>query len=157
MEIDIETLKEIRAEKRISLQQIVNETERNGHAVSLSTVKRVLGKDSANSSFRHYTIMSIYEALLTCDGGWRSELEEKIFRLTNGGQASPEKAGSLDCGPTSLDKDVAVQTAVDKMVEAVNKMVEAVADLLSAVLTEALGTAMMQDAQQGSQKRQNSK
>lgn len=64
----IQKLKEIRFEKGISYQSIVDQCEANGEAVSLSAVKRVFGQSGDTGSFRYETtIAPIARVLLNLD------------------------------------------------------------------------------------------
>ena len=58
-------LKEIRAQKRLTYQEIVDACEAQNEAVSLSTIRRIFGKDSENGpDYRPYTINAIVHALI---------------------------------------------------------------------------------------------
>lgn len=64
----IQKLKEVRIEKGISYQSIVDQCEANGEAVSMSTVKRVFGQSGDIGSFRYETtIAPIARVLLNLD------------------------------------------------------------------------------------------
>ena len=64
----IEQLKTVRQEKGLSYQDIVDQCEKNGEFVSLSTVKRVFAADSENAGFRYdTTIQPIARVVLDLD------------------------------------------------------------------------------------------
>lgn len=61
-------LREAKEAKFLSYQAIVDITEQNGEAVSLSTVKRLFAKDADISDFRyHQTIRPVVRAVLGMD------------------------------------------------------------------------------------------
>lgn len=58
-------LKEVRAQKKMSYQDVVDACEALGEAVSLSTVRRIFAKDSENGpDYRTYTIDAIFHAVI---------------------------------------------------------------------------------------------
>lgn len=66
-------LKEVRNQKRLTYQEIVDACEARNESVSLSTVRRVFGKDSEDGpDYRTYTINAIFRAVI----GTETEVEE---------------------------------------------------------------------------------
>ena len=63
----IEQLKTIRIEKGISYQRIVDETEKNGNAVSLATVKRVFSSNGESEFRWNTTVKPIAKVVLGLD------------------------------------------------------------------------------------------
>ena len=64
----IEKLRAAKIVKHLSCQEIVDITEQNGEAVSMSTVRRVFGKDSNANDFRYkQTLWPIARAVLGID------------------------------------------------------------------------------------------
>lgn len=67
-------LKEVREQKRLTYQEIVDVCEAQNEAVSLSSVKRIFAKGSEDGpDFRPYTINSIFHAVI----GTETEVEEE--------------------------------------------------------------------------------
>ncbi len=67
----IQKLREVRLEKGISYQSIVDQCEANGESVSLSTVKRFFGQGSEAGCFRYETtIAPIARVLLDLDASF---------------------------------------------------------------------------------------
>ncbi len=60
-------LKEVRKQKGYTYQYIVDECERIGFSVSMSTVKRVFAEDSEDMGFRYSTIRPIAIVVLGLD------------------------------------------------------------------------------------------
>lgn len=66
-------LKEVRNQKRLTYQEIVDACEARNESVSLSTVRRVFGKGSEDGpDYRTYTINAIFRAVI----GTETEVEE---------------------------------------------------------------------------------
>ena len=65
-------LKEVRKQKGYTYQYIVDECERNGYSVSMSTVKRVFAEGSEDMGFRYSTIRPIAIVVLGLE-----EVEQK--------------------------------------------------------------------------------
>lgn len=67
-------LKEVRNQKRLTYQEIVDACEAQNESVSLSSVKRVFAQGSENGSdFRPYTLNAIFRAVI----GTETEVEEE--------------------------------------------------------------------------------
>lgn len=66
-------LKEVRKQKGYTYQYIVDECERIGFSVSMSTVKRVFAEDSEDMGFRYSTIRPVAVVVLGLDEVERSE------------------------------------------------------------------------------------
>lgn len=70
-------LKEIKKQKDLSLQDIVELCEAQGEAVSWSTVRRIFARGSEDGSdFRAYTINAIFHAIVGTDEVQLSAAEE---------------------------------------------------------------------------------
>lgn len=70
-------LKEVKKQKDLSLQDIVELCEAQGEAVSWSTVRRIFARGSEDGSdFRAYTINAIFHAIVGTDEVQLSEAEE---------------------------------------------------------------------------------
>ena len=70
-------LKEAKAQKNLSYQDIVDACEAQGEAVSLSTVKRIFAKDSEDGpDYRPYTINAIFHAVIGTEDLELSAAEE---------------------------------------------------------------------------------
>lgn len=76
-------LKQVRKEKNYSYQDIVDECERIGYSVSLSTVRRVFAADSEEQGFRYATLRPIARVVLDLDEQGRSK------------PASPDEADAM--------------------------------------------------------------
>ncbi len=82
MKTEIETLKQLRLEKGISYQAIVEQTEAIGHPLSLSTIRRVFTWDETHPGFRDDTLKAIKAAILTYKQS-ASEMDRIIARYEN--------------------------------------------------------------------------
>lgn len=106
-------LKEIRAQKRLTYQEIVDACEAQNEAVSLSTVRRIFGKDSENGpDYRPYTINAIVHALIGTE-----EIE-----LT-----AAEEAALTDTEKEIITENSALRAAFDlndAMIEDLHKQIE---------------------------------
>jgi septal ring factor EnvC (AmiA/AmiB activator) len=61
-------LKEVREQKRLTYQEIVDICENNNESVSLSSVKRLFAKGSEEGSdYRRYTLEAIFHAVIGTD------------------------------------------------------------------------------------------
>ena len=69
----ITKLKQVRKQKEHSYQYIVDECERNGYSVSMSTVKRIFAEGSEEMGFRYSTIRPVAVVVLGLDEVERSE------------------------------------------------------------------------------------
>ena len=66
-------LKEVREQKRLTYQEIVDACEAQNEAVSLSSVKRIFAKGSEDGpDYRPYTINAVFRAVI----GTETEVEE---------------------------------------------------------------------------------
>ena len=106
-------LKEIRAQKKLTYQEIVDACEAQNEAVSLSTVRRIFGKDSENGpDYRPYTINAIVHALIGTE-----EIE-----LT-----AAEEAALTDTEKEIITENSALRAAFDlndAMIEDLHKQIE---------------------------------
>ena len=59
----IEELRELKDQKKMTLEQIAEKTEENGEAVSLSTVKSVFSRDKKHNHDYNNTLLPIFNAL----------------------------------------------------------------------------------------------
>ena len=91
----ITQLKQVRKEKQYSYQYIVNECERIGYSVSMSTVSRVFAKDSEEQGFRFATLRPIARVVLDLDEDERNKA------------ASPEEADAMKTLIDIKDKQIA--------------------------------------------------
>ena len=66
-------LKQVRIQKGYTYQYIVDECERNGYSVSMSTVKRIFAEGSEEMGFRYSTIRPVAVVVLGLDEVERSE------------------------------------------------------------------------------------
>lgn len=66
-------LKEVRKQKGYTYQYIVDECERSGFAVSMSTVKRIFADGSEDMGFRYSTVRPVAVVVLGLDEVERSE------------------------------------------------------------------------------------
>lgn len=69
----ITQLKQVRKHKGYSYQYIVDECERGGYSVSMSTVKRIFAEGSEEMGFRYSTIRPVAVVVLGLDEVERSE------------------------------------------------------------------------------------
>ena len=69
----IAQLKQVRKQKEYSYQYIVDECERSGCPISLSTVKRLFAADNDDASFRYSTIRPVAVVVLGLDEVERNE------------------------------------------------------------------------------------
>lgn len=91
----ITQLKQVRKEKQYSYQYIVNECERIGYSVSMSTVSRVFARDSEEQGFRFATLRPIARVVLDLDEDERNKA------------ASPEEADAMKTLIDIKDKQIA--------------------------------------------------
>ena len=91
----ITQLKQVRKEKQYSYQYIVNECERIGYSVSMSTVSRVFAKDSEEQGFRFATLRPIARVVLDLDEDERNKA------------ASPDEADAMKTLIDIKDKQIA--------------------------------------------------
>lgn len=91
----ITQLKQVRKEKQYSYQYIVNECERIGYSVSMSTVSRVFAKDSEEQGFRFATLRPIARVVLDLEEGERNKA------------ASPDEADAMKTLIDIKDKQIA--------------------------------------------------
>ena len=91
----ITQLKQVRKEKQYSYQYIVNECERIGYSVSMSTVSRVFSRDSEEQGFRFATLRPIARVVLDLDEDDRNKA------------ASPEEADAMKTLIDIKDKQIA--------------------------------------------------
>lgn len=87
-------LKEVRKQKEYTYQYIVDECERNGYSVSMSTVKRVFAEGSEDMGFRYSTIRPIAVVVLGLD-----EVEQNEA-------VTPDEAGALRAIIAIKDKQI---------------------------------------------------
>lgn len=76
-------LKQVRIEKKYSYQYIVDECERIGYSISMSTVRRVFSEGSEEQEFRYATLRPIARVVLDLDEEGRNK------------SASPDEADAL--------------------------------------------------------------
>lgn len=69
----ISKLKQVRLQKEYTYQYIVDECERSGFAVSMSTVKRIFADGSEDMGFRYSTVRPVAVVVLGLDEVERSE------------------------------------------------------------------------------------
>ena len=69
----IAQLKQVRIEKHYSYQYIVDECEKLGYAVSMSTVRRVFADGSEEQGFRYATLRPIARVVLDLDENGRAK------------------------------------------------------------------------------------
>ena len=69
----IAQLKQVRIEKHYSYQYIVDECEKLGYSVSMSTVRRVFAEVSEEQGFRYATLRPIARVVLDLDEEGRSK------------------------------------------------------------------------------------
>ena len=69
----ISKLKQVRLQKEYTYQYIVDECERNGYSVSMSTVKRIFADGSEDMGFRYSTVRPVAVVVLGLDEVERSE------------------------------------------------------------------------------------
>lgn len=85
----ITQLKQVRLEKKLTPQEIVDMCHENGDYISVSTVKRILGPDSENQGFRYDTsIKPIARALLGLN-------EDPDTLMSQQEEASPSELDAL--------------------------------------------------------------
>ena len=124
----ITRLKEVRLQKGLSYQDIVDACEEQGDHVSMSSVRRIFAKDSENGSdFRTFTVDAIFRAVVGTE-----ELE-----LT-----AAEEAALTDTEKEIVTENAALKAVVelrDATIEELQRQIEALneekADLKSTINT----------------------
>ena len=129
-------LKEVRAEKGYSLNDIVDLVEKNGDFISRSSIQRVFAEGSENSSFRYEdTIRPIANALLDID---RIEAEDDMDTqamktlLQYKNQRITELERQLELAAAALDKEkVKYHEKLDKEREQSRRSIEFLKEQIS--------------------------
>lgn len=95
----ISRLKEVRNQKNLSYQDIVDSCEARGESVSLSTVKRIFAKASEDGpDYREYTINAIFHAVVGTED----------VELT-----AAEEAALSDPGKEAITENAALKAVVE--------------------------------------------
>lgn len=121
-------LKEVKTQKNLTYQDIVDACEAQGEAVSLSTVKRIFAKGSEDGpDYRTYTINAIFHAVVGTED----------MELT-----AAEEAALTDPAKEAIAENAALKAVVelrDATIEELNRQIEEL-NIEIAQLKETLNT-----------------
>lgn len=110
-------LKEVRLQKGLSYQDIVDACEEQGDHVSMSSVRRIFAKDSENGSdFRTFTVDAIFRAVVGTE-----ELE----------LSAAEEAALTDQGKEAVAENAALKAVIelrDATIEELQRQIEVLSE-----------------------------